>query len=55
MKFIIHTGYSDYTLPSDLQALGLSDQRVYLKPLVDMAPLVNAIPTLMDVNARDKG
>lgn len=46
MHFIIHTGSSDYTLPTELQNLGLSKAQVYLKPLLDMAPLAETIRIL---------
>lgn len=39
MQFLIHTGSSSYSLPEDLRAMGLDDDRVYHKPLDDMAPL----------------
>lgn len=39
MEFLIHTGSSSYSLPEDLRAIGLDDDRVYRKPLRDMAPL----------------
>lgn len=42
MEFLIHTGSSSYSLPDDLRALGLDDDRVYQKPLNDMAPLAAA-------------
>ena len=46
MEFLIHTGSSSYSLPDDLRALGLNDDRVYQKPLNDMAPLAAAARTL---------
>ncbi|MCP5450228.1 MAG: response regulator [Candidatus Competibacter phosphatis] len=46
MEFLIHTGSSSYSLPDDLRALGLDDDRVYQKPLNDMAPLAAAARTL---------
>jgi DNA-binding NtrC family response regulator len=46
MHFIIHTGSSDYTLPTELQNLGLNKAQVYLKPLLDMAPLAETIRVL---------
>jgi CheY-like chemotaxis protein len=52
MKFIIHTGSSDYTLPSDLRQLGLNKAQVYLKPLPDMAPLANTVRILMQRSRR---
>lgn len=46
MEFLIHTGSSSYTLPDDLRAMGLDDQRIYMKPLPDMAPLAAAVRAL---------
>jgi CheY-like chemotaxis protein len=46
MKFIVHTGSTDYALPSDLRQLGLSNAQVYLKPLPDMAPLAHTVRAL---------
>jgi hypothetical protein len=52
MKFIIHIDFSDYTFSSNPQALGLSDEPIYLKPLIDMASVINAIDILMDVKGK---
>lgn len=46
MEFLIHTGSSSYSLPDDLRAIGLDDDRVYRKPLGDMAPLAAAVRAL---------
>lgn len=46
IEFLIHTGSSSYSLPDDLRALGLDDDRIYQKPLNDMAPLAAAARTL---------
>lgn len=46
MEFLIHTGSSSYSLPDDLRAMGLDDDRVYQKPLSDMAPLAAAVRCL---------
>jgi len=46
MEFLIHTGSSSYSLPEDLRAMGLDDDRVYRKPLGDMAPLAAAVRAL---------
>lgn len=48
MEFLIHTGSSSYSLPDDLRAMGLDDDRVYQKPLSDMAPLAAAVRCLSD-------
>jgi len=43
LKFIIHTGSSDYMLPGDLKELGMSDRDVFFKPIIDMGILLNYI------------
>lgn len=53
MQFLIHTGSSSYNLPEDLRAMGLDDDRVYHKPLDDMAPLAATARTL--ATARENG
>ncbi len=55
MQFIVHTGSTDYTLPGDLQQIGLSHSQVYLKPLLDMAPLANTVRTLTRYSRRCAG
>lgn len=55
MHFIVHTGSSDYTLPADLENLGLNKAHVYLKPLLDMAPLAKAIRILAGQIKRTRG
>lgn len=47
MGFLVHTGSSDYSLPDDLQTIGLHAQQVYLKPMADMAALAEEIRTLI--------
>ena len=46
MAFLIHTGSSSYSLPEDLRAMGLDNDRIYHKPLGDMAPLAAAVRAL---------
>lgn len=53
MQFLIHTGSSSYSLPEDLRAIGLNDDRVYHKPLDDMAPLAATARAL--ATARENG
>lgn len=55
MKFIVHTGSTDYALPSELRQLGLSNAQVYLKPLPDMAPLAHTVRTLAQCGRRLQG
>ncbi len=46
LAFIIHTGLAGYSLPSELRAIGITDKQVFMKPLDDMAVLVDAIRSL---------
>jgi DNA-binding NtrC family response regulator len=47
MKFLIHTGSTNYSLPSTLVDLGISPNQVFRKPLLDMGQLVSAIHRLI--------
>ena len=46
MKFVIHTGSMEYTLPRKLLNIGIGPQQVFVKPLLDMNLLVRAIKNL---------
>lgn len=48
MKFLIHTGSTNYSLPSSLVDLGISPNQVFRKPLLDMGLLVSAIHRLIE-------
>ncbi len=43
LPFIIHTGSTNYALPPELRAIGLSDGDIFMKPLADMHILASAI------------
>lgn len=43
MKFIIHTGSSNYSLTDDIADLGISEEHIYIKPVGDMGLIVNGI------------
>jgi len=47
VKFIIHTGSTDYKLPKILTEFGLTYNQVFLKPVADMAQLKSAILQLL--------
>ena len=46
LKFIIHTGSTDYSIPDDLRALGIDESLFFAKPLLDMLPLAETVATL---------
>lgn len=51
MKFLIHTGSTEYRLPDGLKELGIEDEHVLLKPLSNMDDLVQLLETLLDSDA----
>ncbi len=51
LKFLIHTGSSDYRLSQELVELGITPDQVILKPLADLMILVNKIEALFPEEA----
>lgn len=47
MKFLIHTGSTNYGLPKTLISLGIEQERVFRKPLPDLSVLSRAINELI--------
>lgn len=39
MKFIIHTGSSNYHIPPGVEALGVQREHIFIKPVMDMSRL----------------
>lgn len=52
LRFIIHTGSSDFRPPSALRAVGISDQDVFRKPIPDMGVLADAVRRAASGGAR---
>ncbi len=48
LRFLIHTGSTNYKLPSGLVDIGMTRDMVFIKPLRDMYILVEAISALLD-------
>ncbi|MEE4357509.1 MAG: response regulator [Desulfococcaceae bacterium] len=48
MKFIIHTGSADYTLPESLSRAGICPRQVFIKPLSDMRILMQVIRDILE-------
>lgn len=46
LKFIIHTGSADYSIPDDLRAIGIDERLLFAKPLLDMTPLAETVAAL---------
>jgi CheY-like chemotaxis protein len=46
LKFVIHTGSADYSIPDELRALGIDERHFFAKPLLDMMPLADTVETL---------
>jgi len=43
LKFIVHTGSVTYTIPTEMAALGISEEDIFLKPIRDFNTLFEAI------------
>lgn len=46
LRFIIHTGTAGYSVSDNLRALGIGDNQLFLKPMLDMAPLARTVRSL---------
>ncbi|MGB5540435.1 MAG: response regulator [Gammaproteobacteria bacterium] len=46
LKFIIHTGSAEYSIPDDLRAMGIDERLFFAKPVMDMTPLSETIAAL---------
>ena len=46
LRFIIHTGSADYSIPDDLRAIGITERQLFAKPLLDMMPLAETVAAL---------
>jgi DNA-binding NtrC family response regulator len=53
LRFLVHTGTADYSLPDALRVIGITDAQVFKKPLTDMAPLARAIRDLSSAAKTD--
>jgi len=47
LKFVIHTGSADYSIPDDLRAIGIDERLLFAKPLLDMTPLAETVAALV--------
>lgn len=43
LKFVIHTGSSDYRLPDEIRALGITPEKVLIKPVKDLKQILTAM------------
>lgn len=43
LRFLIHTGSTDYQIPNSLQRIGISKDSIFLKPLMDLSVLAEAV------------
>ncbi len=49
LRFVMQTGSSNYTIPEDLRAMGISEGQLFIKPLSDMEPLAAMVRALAEV------
>lgn len=43
MKFLVHTGSADYRPPVEVKALGVTSERIFIKPVTDIKVLYDAL------------
>ena len=48
LRFVMQTGSSNYSIPDDLRAIGISEDQLFIKPLSDMEPLAAKVRALAD-------
>ena len=46
-RFLVHTGSTNYVLPADFRAIGMTEQQIFRKPLIDMTVLSKAVVRLV--------
>lgn len=46
LQFVIHTGSIHFSIPNDLEAIGIHDTALFKKPVPDMAILADAVRRL---------
>jgi two-component system, OmpR family, response regulator len=46
LRFLIHTGSTDYQIPPPLRNIGIEEKAVFLKPLPDLSVLTEAVRCL---------
>ena len=48
LKFLIHTGSTNYFVPKSLEEIGVKNEQIFRKPLVDMSVLTKGIINLLE-------
>ncbi|WP_028586714.1 response regulator [Desulfocurvus vexinensis] len=50
-RFIVHTGSTNYKLPRELRAIGITHDEVFIKPLADMQIILDTAARLLGRSA----
>ena len=48
LRFLIHTGSTKYSVSSALEEIGVNNEQIFRKPLVDMSVLTKAILNILE-------
>lgn len=43
MKFIIHTGSTDYFIPEEIQKIGVKNDHLLMKPVLDLTDIIDGV------------
>lgn len=47
MKFLLHTGSNNYKIPEELTSIGITEDEIFLKPVMDMTSFAAAVSRLL--------
>jgi len=51
LKFLIHTGSTNYSVSKSLEEIGVKNEQIFRKPLVDMSVLTKGILNILEGKA----
>lgn len=43
IRFVVHTGSADYSLPEEVMAIGVTHDKVLIKPVRDLQMILDAL------------
>lgn len=47
LRYIVHTGSTEYKLPGEVREIGIDDEHVFIKPVTDMSRFLSSLHSLM--------
>ena len=53
LRFVLHTGSTNYVIPEELRMIGIHEAHVFRKPVADMSPLAGVVWALQRASVGD--